>query len=127
MHHDRLRMYFFEPGVKIDNEWVWSATKTRSKLPAKDASTQWSDEDVSPSELLLEDGMSSQADLLAPGASAESRKNTATDEILEVRRFWAALIDTARVVGPPFDDTEDIVNLRRPRGRPRKVPQRYAQ
>ena len=127
VHHDRLRMYFFEPGVKIDNEWVWSATKTHSKLPAKDASTQWSDEDVSPSELLLEDGMSSQADLLAPGASAESRKNTATDEILEVRRFWAALIDTARVVGPPFDDTEDIVNLRRPRGRPRKVPQRYAQ
>ena len=101
--------------------------QTRSKLPAKDASTQWSDDDILPSELLPGDGTSSQADLLAPGASAESRKDTATDEILEVRRFWAELIDTVRVVGPPFDDTEDIVNLMRPRGRPRKVPQRYAQ
>ena len=78
MYHDRLKLYFFEPGVKIDNKWVCSVTKPRSKLPKKDASRQWSVEDVSPSEMLPEDGTSNQADLLAPGASAEPRNDTAT-------------------------------------------------
>ena len=55
IHHDRLKKYHYEPGIDIPNGWVWSATKTRIKLPGKEVGTQYEAPREKPQKVTLAD------------------------------------------------------------------------
>ena len=119
IHHDRLKRYHYEPGIDIPNGWVWSATKTRTKLPGKEVATQYEIPREKPQRVTLAD-CPARFELTTAERDAllEESYYLETVEILELRKLMATLVDSVRVHGEPHCGVQEIKDYVRPRGRP---------
>ena len=127
IHHDRLKKYHYEPGIDIPNGWVWSATKTRIKLPGKEVGTQYEAPRDRPQKVTLAD-CPARFELTTAERDAlkEESYYRETVEILQLRELMASLVDPVRIIGEPHCDAQEILDYEKPRGRPPKKKSKSA-
>ena len=114
-HHDRLKPYYFDPSVAVNNDWVFRVTKTKVRGPPQDCSTQWED----PVEILEaikrakdELDLCRQTLTIVGDAPREDSTNTEQATSEEAQRKTVYVQE-----GIP----DDVIHGRRV-GRPRKTP-----